>query len=271
MTVRLSILDQSPIPEGGTAAEALQSSVDTARAAEGLGIARYWVAEHHNSPGFAGTAPEILAGAILANTRTMRVGSGGVLLPRYTSDKVIEVFRVLSALYPGRVDLGVGRAGGPAGEFPQQVSDIVRAMGPSDVWLLGSSGSSAGLAARLGTGFAFAHFLNPAPGVAALDAYTSQAADPRGALALRVVAADTASKAIRWRRVFCCGVRERTSATTGRCLRLPPSARIAGRAWSWSAPIYTAARCWPGHRNSFSPSCSAWPSTMVWMRSLSIR
>ncbi|TCO59369.1 LLM class flavin-dependent oxidoreductase [Actinocrispum wychmicini] len=88
--------------------------MELARAADGLGITRYWVAEHHNSPGFAGAAPEILGGAILANTSTMRVGSGGVLLPRYISIKVIEVFRVQSTLYPGRVDLGVGRAGGPA-------------------------------------------------------------------------------------------------------------------------------------------------------------
>ncbi|MBY8852140.1 MsnO8 family LLM class oxidoreductase, partial [Saccharothrix sp. MB29] len=117
----LSVLDQSPVPEGGTRADALRATVGLAAAVEPLGYHRFWVAEHHGSAAFAGTAPEITAGGVLAATSSMRVGSGGVLLPRYQPAKVAEVFTVLSALYPGRVDLGVGRAGGPAGDFPQKL------------------------------------------------------------------------------------------------------------------------------------------------------
>ncbi|MFC6087148.1 MsnO8 family LLM class oxidoreductase [Sphaerisporangium aureirubrum] len=222
MTVRLSVLDQSPVTEGSTPSAALAATVRLARDLDGLGVTRYWLAEHHNSPGFAGTAPEILAATLLAVTRHLRVGSGGVLLPRYDPVKVAETFRVLSGLYPHRVDLGVGRAGGPAQRFPEQVVRLLHALGvppaleglpgaasppvmPSgtvapQVWLLGAGTTSATLAAQLGTAFGFAHFLNPEPGREALGRYLrgftapSGAPSPRGALAVRVLTADTMAK-----------------------------------------------------------------------------
>jgi len=110
--VTLSVLDQSPIRKGGTAAQALRESVDLARACEAAGYKRYWVAEHHSGSSFAGSAPEILIGALAAATQTIRVGSAGVMLPHYSPLKVAECFLVLDALYPGRIDLGVGRAPG---------------------------------------------------------------------------------------------------------------------------------------------------------------
>ena len=196
MALRLSVVDQSPMRHGETAAEALADSVTLAQAVEQMGYSRYWVAEHHNTGTFAGTSPEILIGQILANTQLIRVGSGGVMLSHYSALKVAEQFAVLNAFYPGRVDLGLGRAPGsdqrtaialayprrpaPIEEFPQQVADVVGylhgALGsdhpfssikispgpvpdtPPAVWLLGSSDYSAKLAAYLGLPFAFADF-----------------------------------------------------------------------------------------------------------------
>lgn len=196
MTPRLSILDQSPIGEGSTPGEALRATVELAKAADALGVTRYWVAEHHGSPGFAGTAPEILVPVILGATRRMRVGSGGVLLPRYPATKVAEVFSILADLYPGRVDLGLGRAGGPPEHFPQDVADLKRWLGDDpQIWLLGAGTTSGALAAKLGTAFAFAHFLNPPPGVEAMEAYHAQSPAPLSALAVRVIVADTESRA----------------------------------------------------------------------------
>ncbi|MFJ6701097.1 MsnO8 family LLM class oxidoreductase [Streptomyces sp. NPDC091272] len=212
-SLRLSVLDQTPVGEGYSPAEALRASVELAQTLDTRGFTRYWVAEHHNSPGFAGTAPEILAGQLLARTRNLRVGTGGVLLPRYSAAKVAEVFQVLAALHPGRVDLGLGRAGGPAQRFPEQVGDVRRLLGmdltgaPTGdegpgprMWLLGAGSRSAELAGRLGASFAFAHFLSPAPGRAALAAYRQELAEyghpaRTGVLAVRAVVADTAEKA----------------------------------------------------------------------------
>lgn len=192
----LGVLDQSPVRMGGTAADALRESVELARVAERLGYHRYWVSEHHNSGGFAGTTPEILIGQIAAHTHTIRVGSGGVMLPHYSAFKVAETFRVLSSFYPGRIDLGIGRAPGSdqltaialayprqpidPRHFPRQVVDLIGHLTdsleeqhpfaqirhqpgpPSDVmpeiWLLGSSDYSAQLAGMLGLPFAFADF-----------------------------------------------------------------------------------------------------------------
>ncbi len=196
----LSVLDQSPIRQGGTAAQALRETVELARAAERFGYRRYWVAEHHNAGSFAGTAPEILIGQIAANTSTIRVGSGGVMLSHYAALKVAETFRMLSAFYPGRIDVGIGRAPGSdqktafalaypramadINAFPRQVEDLVGFLegrlpaghpfadidaqpGPPldaapAVWLLGSSDYSARLAAALGLPFAFADFFGAA-------------------------------------------------------------------------------------------------------------
>src|SRR5690242_12684108 len=108
--MKLSILDQSPIRAGGTAAQAVAETIELARAAERLGYTRYWLAGHHGSAGLAATVPEILIARVAAETREMRVGSGGVMLSHYSSLKVAETFRMLETLYPGRIDLGIGRA-----------------------------------------------------------------------------------------------------------------------------------------------------------------
>src|SRR6478609_4671613 len=111
-TLRLSVLDQSPIPEGSTGGDALRNSIDLARWTDGLGYHRYWVAEHHGTPMLACASPEALIGPIAAATSRLRVGSGGVMLPHYSPLKVAETFSMLSGLYPGRIDLGLGRAPG---------------------------------------------------------------------------------------------------------------------------------------------------------------
>jgi luciferase family oxidoreductase group 1 len=193
-TLHLSVVDQSPVRKGGTTTEALRETIQLAIATETLGYQRYWVAEHHNLPNFAGTTPEILIGQIAAHTHTIRVGSGGVMLTHYSALKVAETFRVLEALYPSRIDLGIGRAPGSdpltaaalaypglprdVQHFPRQVQDLlgyltdkldpshpfasVRA-GPGipttpTVWLLGSRVESAYLAAQFGLPFSYAHF-----------------------------------------------------------------------------------------------------------------
>src|SRR5437868_6974571 len=110
--MRLSVLDQSPIPEGSTGPDALRNTIDLAQLADELGYTRYWVAEHHGGAMLAGPSPEALIGPIASATSTIRVGSGGVMMPHYSPFKVAETFSVLSGLYPGRIDLGLGRAPG---------------------------------------------------------------------------------------------------------------------------------------------------------------
>jgi luciferase family oxidoreductase group 1 len=191
--IPLSILDLSPVASGSTAAQALRNSLDLARLADSLGFTRYWVAEHHNMPSIASSAPEIMIGQIAAATARIRVGSGGVMLPNHAPLMVAERFKVLEALYPGRIDLGLGRAPGtdPAtsyalrrrqgiseeDDFLDRFNELmllesrgfpaghpfanVRAM-PADVplppiYLLGSSDYSAQLAGHIGAAFAFAH------------------------------------------------------------------------------------------------------------------
>ncbi|ONI92136.1 luciferase family oxidoreductase [Saccharothrix sp. ALI-22-I] len=242
----MSVLDQSPVPDGGTEAEALRASLALARAAEELGFARYWVAEHHGSAAFAGAAPEVMVGAVLAVTTSMRVGSGGVLLPRYPSVKVAEVFRILSALHPGRVDLGVGRAGGPAADFPRKLVELLARLGPEPpVWLLGASTGSAELAARLGTAYCFAHFLNSDPGEAAMSRYHAGGSvrgdvaspssggdavpEPRGAVAVRVMVADTAGEADALAEAF---LLWRSRRDLGHDETLPGSDRVRRHRWT---------------------------------------
>ncbi len=144
-TLHLGVVDQSPIREGGTAADALRETVALAVATEALGYERYWVAEHHSGHNFAGTCPEILIGQIAAHTRSIRVGSGGVMLSHYSAFKVAETFRLLETLYPGRIDLGIGRAPGSdhitaaalaypgrprdISYFPEQVTDLLGYLG----------------------------------------------------------------------------------------------------------------------------------------------
>jgi luciferase family oxidoreductase group 1 len=207
VALALSVLDQSPVPEGSSAAEALGHTLALARAAEAMGYRRYWVAEHHGTRSLAATAPEVLVGAVAGATSTMRVGSGGVLLSHYSPLKVAETFRTLSALHPGRIDLGVGRTPGadplteaalqylpgvPGDErYVDKVVDLigflhdrldpghpfenVRAMPDGVVvprlWMLGSSSHSGAVAAYLGQPFAFAHFITPEFGPQVMAAY----------------------------------------------------------------------------------------------------
>jgi luciferase family oxidoreductase group 1 len=209
MSVPLSALDLSPISAGQGEAQAVRDSVELAQVAERLGYYRYWVAEHHNIPSVASTAPEIMIGQIAARTSRIRVGSGGIMLPNHAPLRVAETFHVLEALYPRRIDLGIGRAPGTdqltalalrrskerlgAADFPQQLSELiglssgelpqshpfasVRAI-PSDValppiWVLGSTEDGAAIAADFGLGFAFAHHINPGGALLALDVYRS--------------------------------------------------------------------------------------------------
>ena len=200
--IHLGVVDQSPIRKGGSAAQALTESVSLAQIAEKLGYERYWVAEHHNSGGYAGTAPEILIGQIASKTTTIKVGSGGVMLSHYSAFKVAEVFRLLDAFYPERIEIGIGRAPGSdqltaaalsypkypmdIQQFPQQVVDLIGHLSETldkehpfinikvqpgeapnkipDIWLLGSSDYSARLAAELGLPFSFADFFGSTAG-----------------------------------------------------------------------------------------------------------
>jgi luciferase family oxidoreductase group 1 len=196
--VRLSVLDQSPVSEGSTGAQALRNTIDLARLADALGYHRYWVAEHHGGPMLSGPSPEVLIGPIASATERLRVGSGGVMLPHYSPLKVAESFSVLAGLYPGRIDLGIGRAAGTdpmttfalqrdrrqaaPDDFPQQLAELLayfaddfpegHALGryvatlpgrpeTPEPWLLGSSAQSAIWAADLGLPYAFADFINP--------------------------------------------------------------------------------------------------------------
>jgi luciferase family oxidoreductase group 1 len=204
--MRLSILDQSPIISGHTPAQAVQETIRLAQAADRLGFHRYWLAEHHSIAALADPCPEILATRVAAATAAIRVGTGGVLLPYYSPFKVAEQFRMLEALFPDRIDLGIGRAPGgdqmtalamgdgryPCAEhFPEQVQYLaaylddalpadhpfsgVKAMpaGPASpqIWLLGSSDYSGALAAQLGLRFAFAHFISAQGGDAVMREY----------------------------------------------------------------------------------------------------
>jgi luciferase family oxidoreductase group 1 len=207
MALPLSVLDLSPVASGSNSGQALRNTLDLARVADRLGYTRYWLAEHHNMPGVASSAPEIVIGHVAVGTTRIRVGSGGIMLPNHAPLKVAESFRVLEALHPGRIDLGIGRAPGTdhvtalalrgsrsalGGEdFPRQLGELlafstdsfpaghpfrsVRAV-PNDVdlppiWLLGSSDYSARAAASIGLGFAFAHHINPDGAIPAMREY----------------------------------------------------------------------------------------------------
>ena len=203
----LGVVDQSPVPNGRTARDALAATLDLARLCDDLGYTRYWLAEHHSTNSFAGSAPEVLLPAVASATSRNRVGTGGVMLPHYSPYKVAEQFRTLQTLFPGRVDLGVGRA--PAGtgraaaalrygrdaipvtHFPDQLQDLIGWLGetfPDDhpfrrvratprgtdlpgLWVLGSGGDTAQVAGALGLGYCFARFISAMDGAAAIRAY----------------------------------------------------------------------------------------------------
>jgi luciferase family oxidoreductase group 1 len=206
--VKLSIIDQCPVPAGFTTADAFHNTIELAQLADRLGFERYWIAEHHATGAFASPAPEIMIARVAAETSHIRVGSGGVMLPHYSSMKVAETFRVLHALYPSRIDLGIGRAPGgspldsfalrrdrsaqpPEDDFPKQLLELIAFLhasfrpdhafsrielspampGAPEVWLLGSSMWSAAAAAQLGLPYAFAHFIDPSHTRAAIEYY----------------------------------------------------------------------------------------------------
>lgn len=228
--LRFSLLDQSVRFADVPASAALAASLETAQLADRLGYHRLWLSEHHASRFLCGSAPEILIAAIGAHTRSIRLGSGGVMLPHYSAYKVAEQFAVLSNLYPGRIDLGVGRA--PGGEmrvaaalsaphppsfreFPQQVAELVGYLdgsladprlspepaGDVPVWILGTSPDSAMLAGQLGLPYALALFINPHADPSLTDLYrrnfrpSAQLAEPYVMLATTAFACDDADQA----------------------------------------------------------------------------
>jgi len=232
--VKLSVLDQTPVIDGYRVVDAVAATVELAQLADDLGYTRYWCAEHHGLHAVANPAPEVMIARLAAATRRIRVGSGGVMLPYYSAFKVAEQFRMLEALFPGRIDLGVGRAPGgdmataravAAGRFdsdvfPQQVADLAMLLSgrlPPDhyaanvvlqpqiqtqpeLWMLGSSDFGGALAAEVGIRFAFAHFISPRYGDAVARMYREQFKPghdtaPYNAVALFVICADDAATA----------------------------------------------------------------------------
>jgi luciferase family oxidoreductase group 1 len=207
MDFDLSVLDVSPVSSGSDSAGALRNTLDLARLVDRLGYKRYWLAEHHNLPSIASSAPEVMIGHVASVTEKIRVGAGGIMLPNHAPLRVVETFRVLEALHPGRVDLGIGRAPGTdpvaatalrraqdglgAEDFPQRFGELLAFGGdgfpedhpfrsvvamPSDVglppiWLLGSSGYSAKAAGEMGLGYAFAAHFSPSDPAPAMRAY----------------------------------------------------------------------------------------------------
>jgi len=233
MTISLSVLDLAPVPTGTTSAEAARRTVDLARLADRLGYARYWFAEHHSMASVASSAPEILIAHVAAATQRIRVGSGGIMLPNHAPLRIAEAFHTLEALYPGRIDLGIGRAPGsePAAsralrafdgeQFPSQLSEMlalsrgelpsghplrrVRVMpegvGLPPIWLLGSSGASARMAGSAGMGYSFASHFSPTPAAPAFAAYrehftpSAQFPKPHAILGVAVVCAENEQQA----------------------------------------------------------------------------
>ncbi len=230
--VKLSVLDQSVSVAGSSEAAAIRDTLELAQHCERLGYARFWVSEHHALPTIVGSAPEILIAAIAARTARMRIGSAGVLLPHYSALKVAEQFRVLEALAPGRIDLGVGRAPGgdmrtaralnpnahaAADDFPEQVRDLQawtplpehrgitahpRGLHAPEIWILGSSTYGAQLAAHLGLPYAYAYFFVDGQGAdEALSLYrrlyrpSERHPEPQATVCVWALAADTHDEA----------------------------------------------------------------------------
>lgn len=232
--IPLSVLDLSPILAGGTVARSLQNTLDLAQHAEQWGYHRYWLAEHHNTPSVASSATSLVISHVAAGTSTLRVGSGGIMLPNHAPLVIAEQFGTLDALYPGRIDLGLGRApgtdgltakalrgerGGTGHNFPELLEELKAYMNPGGaaakppvraipgegadvpIWLLGSSDFSALLAAKLGMPFSFAGHFSPMFTVPAMNLYrssfqpSSELARPYGMVAVNIVAADTDEEA----------------------------------------------------------------------------
>jgi luciferase family oxidoreductase group 1 len=204
--IKLSVLDQSPIRKGVTAEQAVCETVELAKYTEQLGYTRFWISEHHNTGALAGSTPEVLLAYLGSQTSQIRIGSGGIMMPNHSTLKVAENFRMLEALFPGRIDLGMGRAPGtdrltasvlnPSNQFSEQefvhqlydlinyfhdrgeagtaqakIRAIPQVQTVPEMWLLSSSGESGLFAAHFGMGLSFAHFINPIGGPQAIAAY----------------------------------------------------------------------------------------------------
>lgn len=253
--IPFSVLDLSPIVQGGDASGALADTAALAQAAERLGYRRFWLAEHHNMPGIASAATAVVIGHVAAATHTIRVGSGGIMLPNHAPLVVAEQFGTLEALFPGRIDLGLGRAPGTDGataralrryfdaadQFPREVMELQAFLAPAvegqavravpgagsnvPVWLLGSSLFSAELAAHLGLPYAFASHFAPELLLQALDVYrrgfrpSAHLDKPYAMAAINVFAADTDAEA---QRVATSMKQAFAAVVTGRAVRLPP-------------------------------------------------
>lgn len=226
----ISVLDLAPVPQGSTPADALRNTLDLARHAERLGYRRYWVAEHHNMVGIASAATAVVVGHVAAGTRTIRVGAGGIMLPNHSPLVIAEQFGTLASLYPGRIDLGLGRAPGTdqmtlralrrdpaaAEHFPQDVLEVQALLGPEQpgqriravpgtdtnvpIWILGSSLFGAQLAGMLGLPFAFASHFAPDMLMEALETYRhhfkpGQIQKPHAMVGCSVFAAPTDAEA----------------------------------------------------------------------------
>jgi luciferase family oxidoreductase group 1 len=254
--IPFSVLDLSPIPQGSTASDSFRNTLDLARHAEAWGYNRYWLAEHHNMPGIASAATAVVIGYVAGGTKTIRVGSGGIMLPNHAPLVIAEQFGTLESLYPGRIDLGLGRAPGTdqrtahalrrnlasSGDtFPQDVLELQALLGPVQpgqvvravpgagtnvpLWLLGSSLFSAQLAAMLGLPFAFASHFAPEMMMQAAEIYrtrfepSAQLQRPHVMLGINVVAAETDGEA---RRIFTSAQQQFVNLRRGTPGQLPP-------------------------------------------------
>ena len=229
----LSILDLAPVSEGTTTPEALRQTLELARLGDELGFTRLWYAEHHGMPSIASSSPDILIASAAAHTKRIRVGSGGVMLPNHVPLRVAETYRTLNGYHPGRIDLGIGRAGGSDGRtlhalrsfggehFSEQLAELLafehdsfppdhpfaqvrvvpEAVALPPIWLLGSSGASADAAGTLGVGYAFAAHFSAAPPRPAFDAYSAaftpspQFPEPHAILGVSAIVAPTDEEA----------------------------------------------------------------------------
>ena len=265
MTTPLSVLDLVLVPEGATPRDALRNSLDLARAAERAGYLRYWIAEHHNMPGISGGATSVVIGHIAGGTTTIRVGAGGIMLPNHSPLVIAEQFGTLESLYPGRIDLGLGRAPGAdqatihalrrdpmaSNQFPQDVQELEQLFGPVEpgqrvqavpggglkvpLWILGSSTYGAQLAALLGLPYGFASHFAPDALETAIAIYrdrfqpSSQLAEPYVMAGLNVVAAATDEEA---RHLFTTPQQAFTNLVRGRPGKLPAPIDDIEQFWS---------------------------------------
>ena len=266
-----SVLDLAPIPQGSTPGESLRHSLELAQAAERFGYTRYWLAEHHNFPGIASAATSVVIGHIAGGTKTIRVGAGGIMLPNHSPLVIAEQFGTLESLYPGRIDLGLGRApgtdqltwralrrdSGSAERFPQDVQELRALLGPAQpgqsihavpgtgtnvpLWILGSSLFGAQLAAHLGLPFAFASHFAPDSIDEALTIYrarfkpSAQLAAPYAMIGVNVVAADTDEAA---RKLFTSVQQAFIGIVRNARTQLPPPIDDIEAHWSPAEKVY---------------------------------